>query len=553
MVERSDAKISDEAIVVGAGPVGLSLASELSRYNVSCRIIDKADHRSITSKALAIWPRSLEIFENMGIADEVLAKGNKCLGANMMADGARVAHISFDGLDSPYPFAIILPQSETEAILAKHLNSLGVNVEWQTQLQALEQGASGVTTHLLHSDGSKETFKTRWLIGCDGAHSTVRHLLQLPFEGSPYPETFILADTLVDWHYPEDELYIFLHPDGIVAFFPMGNKRFRIIADIPTINPDENPADPTMDEVQALIKSRGLKDAVIHNPIWLASFRIHHRKVSHYRQGNVFIAGDAAHIHSPAGGQGMNTGIQDAYNLAWKMGLVNAQQANNSLLNSYNEEREPVAKNVLTLTDRMTKVGLLRHPLAQKLRNHLLPIISSMNIFQNYIANTMAEVAINYRNSSAVEQHWGGIIPGFNQAGPQAGDRAMDLQLTASLSNQPMRIFEIIRGTKHILLLSSGNNSSAEIGSDLLGIWSAIDQHYQQLISSYLIIPKDQQSKALLGKEAILIDDDGEFATLYGAASPCLYLIRPDGYIGFRAMPPILSQLENYLARIYRY
>jgi len=312
-MSQQQAAIDVPVLVVGARPTGLMMASQLARHGIRCRVIDTAPHPTRLSKALAIHARTLEIFENIGIADRFVSSGVKAHGGSIYSGGKRIAHFLFDGLDSRYNYALMLPQDETEALIEKHLESFGLQVERSTELIGFTQDSQSVVATLRLANGREEPCRAEYLIGCDGAHSSVRHALKLAFEGAEYEENFALADVMVDSSMPNDEIVGFASEKGIVFFFPITNGRYRLITDVQTTRPDR---DPTLEELQSIVDDQCHIAARLHDPRWTAYFKIHRRQVASYRIGRAFLAGDAAHIHSPAGGQGMNTGLQDAYNLA---------------------------------------------------------------------------------------------------------------------------------------------------------------------------------------------------------------------------------------------
>ncbi len=338
--------MKQDVLVVGAGPVGLTMAAELARYGVGVRIIDKAAQRTDKSKALVLWSRSLELIERMGCAPSFVAAGRQVRSASIVGGGKRITHISFDGLQTPYPYALMLPQSETERLMEQHLNGCGVQVERQVELIRFDSGPDGLRASLRHADGREEMIDAGWMIGCDGAHSLVRHGLGMQFEGETLPSNWILADVhLMGVPGGADEIAAYWHADGPIVLFPISPGRYRVVADVGETKAGERPDDPTLAEVQAVLDQRGPGGITASEPVWLASFVINDRKVADYRSGRVFLAGDAAHIHSPAGGQGMNTGMQDACNLGWKLALVSrGLAAAEPLLASYSSERSEIAQ-----------------------------------------------------------------------------------------------------------------------------------------------------------------------------------------------------------------
>ncbi|HEY7349199.1 MAG TPA: FAD-dependent monooxygenase [Ktedonobacterales bacterium] len=539
------------ALVIGAGPTGLMMASELARHGVPCRIIDKLPHASTTSKALGLHSRTLEVFEQIGVLDEALAHGLKQHGVNIYADGQRIIHISFDDLHGPYPFMLNLPQSETERILSQHLEQLGVQVERQVELIDFSQDEQAVTARLRHADSHEETVTTSWLTGCDGAHSAVRHRLNVPFSGSAYPEAFALADVKLHWPLPDDELYLFLSQDGLFAAFPMPGGRYRLIFETAAEAGEEKMPDPTLEEIQGYLNKFAPAGSTASDPAWLAAFRTHLRQAAHTRHGRAFLAGDAAHIHSPAGGQGMNTGLQDAYNLAWKLALVTAGYAPSSLLDTYESERHPVAESVMRTTDMMIKGATLRNPIAQHIRNRLVPLLVQQDFIQQRLTGQISELSINYRKSQIVaEYHHSRFNHGHIIGGPRAGDRAPDATSLLRADGTSVRLFEALRSTKHTLLLMADTDHQEESWQRLTRLADDINASYSQQINVYLVAAGRAAPASGASRAAILLDPELTLHQGYGAIAECLYLIRPDGYIGYRSYPAEAARLIDYLKQI---
>jgi 2-polyprenyl-6-methoxyphenol hydroxylase-like FAD-dependent oxidoreductase len=385
-----------QVLIIGAGPFGLTTAAELARYGVSVRIIDKAAQRTDKSKALVLWSRTLEMLDRAGCTGGFVAAGNKVDAANIIADKTVVARIDISDVDSPYPYALMLPQSDTERLLEEHLGRLGVNIERQTEMASFEQNEHGVTAVLRHADGKDEVVESDWLVGCDGAHSAVRHGLGLSFLGETLQSDWILADIhLGGYPLPATEMVTYWHEDGVLVIFPISATRFRVVADI-GLSKQGAPVDPTLDQVQAIVDRRGPGGMAASDPIWLSAFRINERKVADYRSGRVFVAGDAAHVHSPAGGQGMNTGMQDAVNLAWKLAMVCRGAASERLLESFSTERSAVGAEVLKAAGRLTMVATMKSHTAQAVRNLFGRLLLGLAPVRRAMVDTMTEVSIGY-------------------------------------------------------------------------------------------------------------------------------------------------------------
>ncbi|MCH9624936.1 MAG: 12-dehydrotetracycline 5-monooxygenase/anhydrotetracycline 6-monooxygenase [Chlamydiales bacterium] len=481
-----------EVLIVGSGPTGLMLAAELARYGIQCRLIDKAGAPTKLSKALVIQPRTLEIFQHLGIVERFLDRGLKLHAANPMSQKKRLAHVKFDHLPTPYPFILSLEQSQTEHLLTEHLTSLGVQIEREQELLHFEQTESGVvaTVHNL-STQKEEKIHTNWLVGCDGAHSCVRKQLNLTFEGEVFPDIFSLADIHLEWEYPHDELFFFLEPDGVLGIFPLPEKnRVRLIfqnrallAKTPSnagvIETDQIPP-PTLEEVQAVVAKHMGSHAKVYDPQWLAHFHINSRMTKHYRKGTVFLAGDAAHIHSPVGGQGMNTGLQDAYNLAWKLAYVIQKKAAPTLLDTYELERQSVGKTLLEATKKATYAATLHNKAALYLRNtlanYLLPRI------QNKLATAISQIGIKYPQSSLTK-------------GEKSGKRAPD----ALINGGETTLYQLWQGSKKYRLV----------------IFSAQKNALDECKKDYDV--------------TVITDLTGPAKRAYGTNA--VYLIRPDGYI----------------------
>jgi 2-polyprenyl-6-methoxyphenol hydroxylase-like FAD-dependent oxidoreductase len=395
-------------LIVGAGPVGLTMAAELTRFGLSVRILDKAAQRTDKSKALVVWSRTLELLDRTGCAAAFVAAGRKGEAVNVFAGGKRIGHISLAEIDSPYPFALNLPQSDTERLLEEHLGGVGVKVERRVEAVGMTHLAEGVDVTLRKLDGAEESLRFDWVIGCGGAHSFVRHALGMSFEGDTLQSDWMLADVhLANFPVPESELAMYWHEEGALAVFPIAPGRFRVVADS-GVSQGPHPNEPTLAEVQQIVDRRGPGGVTVSDPLWLSGFRINERKVRDYRVGRVLLAGDAAHVHSPAGGQGMNTGMQDAFNLAWKLALVcNGACSDRLLLDSYSVERSAVGDAVLRDAGRLTSLAILRNHTAQAVRNLVGGLLFGLVPVQHAMAGKLSEISVGYSKTplNGPQQH----------------------------------------------------------------------------------------------------------------------------------------------------
>lgn len=522
----------NDILVVGAGPTGLTMAAELARHGAGCRIIDKASGPAVESRAIGIVPRTMEVFDTMGVVDPVDRAAHRLRGAGVYAGGRRIARFRFDDLDTRHSVAV-LQQGETERILAAHLARSGVTVEREVELVGLSRETGSVSARLRHRDGREETHRSGWLIACDGARSTVRHALGVYFTGEPYEETLLLADVHLESALPWEESYSFFHPSGQLLMFPLPNDLVRVVAILGERSRDPVPAEPTLADMQALVDERGPGGVRLTDAVWISRFRVQRRMVRRFRHGRVFLAGDAAHVHSPAGGQGMNTGIQDAHNLAWKLALFAAGRSPESLLDSYHAEREPIARAVLRMTDRLTRLATLENPLAQRARNLLLSWLAGIGPVERRLVGDIAELNIDYRRSPVVAEERGGPFPDRLRKAPPAGTRAPDAELAITGSTRPARLHELLRDPRHALLLFAGPHPTPDERQRVANVADEVVEKYSDRIAVH-----------------VLSESGTDVERRYGVDAPWVYLVRPDGYVGFRGRPEI-ARLEEYLRRIF--
>jgi 2-polyprenyl-6-methoxyphenol hydroxylase-like FAD-dependent oxidoreductase len=378
-----------DVVIVGAGPVGLTLASTLAARGVVPVLIDRLSEGENTSRAAVVHARTLEVLEELGVTDELRTAG-VIVPRFTIRDRDRVLlTLRFDGLPTRYPYTLMVPQNITESILLRRLRGLGGRVDRPFTVTALEQNADGVTVTAVADGAAPETVRAQYVVGADGMHSTVREKAGIGFWGGSYDESFALADVRMTWRLPGDEVVLFLSPAGLVVVAPLPGGRHRIVATLA-----EAPEHPSRDDVQRLLDARGpvADPARIQEVFWSSRFRVNHRIADRFRAGRIVLAGDAAHVHSPAGGQGMNTGIQDAVVLGHALAAILSGAAGEHALDEYEMARHPVARRVVSLTDRLTRVATLRGHGRRAVRNAALRLAGRIPSFRLGLATELAEL-----------------------------------------------------------------------------------------------------------------------------------------------------------------
>src|ERR1051325_1237216 len=365
-----------DVIIIGAGPTGLSLACQFIRHGIDFVVVEKNESITPFSKAIGVQARTLEIYDQLGLAQPAIERGTIASRVRLI-EGGEVRgemHLANFGKDlSQFAYMLMLEQSKNEELLYEFVKSHNRDVLWQTELESFSQDQTGVTAQVKTASGESLTIKGKYLAGCDGASSPVRHGLGLTFEGSTFERLFYVADARVEWDLPHDALHVCLAKEVYVAFFPMpGENRYRVVGTFPESKNGEE-GEVLYEEIEQEIKDKAQLKLEISDVRWFSLYKVHSRRVNKFSEGKCFLAGDSAHIHSPAGAQGMNTGIQDAYNLAWKLALVIKGVAAESLLETYNEERLANAKRLLESTARMFELAAGSHWLLSFIRTTIFP------------------------------------------------------------------------------------------------------------------------------------------------------------------------------------
>jgi 2-polyprenyl-6-methoxyphenol hydroxylase-like FAD-dependent oxidoreductase len=541
-----------DVLVVGAGPTGLTLAAQLRAFGVRFRLVDRNVDRVHESRALAVQARTIEIFDSLGFGEALVSRGSPSVRVALCFEGGPVARVelgAFAAADTRFPFILFVSQAQTEALLAEHLVGAGVAVERGVELVEAAPDGEEVRCRLRHQDGREESIRARYVVGCDGAHSTIRKQAGISFEGDAYLQDFMLGDLEADGPNEPDTLNVHAAGGCVALFFPLhAPATWRVIAMRGGRRdghaPDDHTltrADLALGELQAVVDGATAAAVRLRDPVWLTHFRLHHRQASRYGSGRLLLAGDAAHIHSPVGGQGMNTGIQDAWNLGWKLALVVKGRAGEELLGTYTAERWPVGRNLLRYTDRAFTLfarvmsgGRVAAWFRRMIVARVVPWVFRVRAVRGLAFRLVSELAIAYRRSPAVTEG----SPRLRR-GPRAGDRLPDA--TVDRNGLATHLQRETAGPRFHLLLCGGDGEAWDAGRI-----EALRRDYPDLLEVVRI--------TRAGAADALVDGTGEalrrLGVLGGAAAQ--YLVRPDGYIAARCKGHDLAPVTRYLRRWLR-
>jgi 2-polyprenyl-6-methoxyphenol hydroxylase-like FAD-dependent oxidoreductase len=502
-----------QVLIVGAGPTGLVLALWLRRLGIQVRVIDKVAEPGTTSRALGVQARTLEFYRQIGLADSVVAAGRKVSAANLWVASRRVARVVFGAMGagiSPYPYAFIFPQDEHERLLIDRLSDDGVRVERETEFIDFEERGDHVVARLKRADGRLDTCEAAFVAGCDGAHSRVRETLSIGFAGGTYEHLFYVADVEAGGPVMNGDLHVGLDRTDFLAVFPLKDpSRARLVGTMrDQVDAPHRHEDLTWDDVSRRVIEWMHIDVKHVN--WFSTYHVHHRVADHFRDGRAFLLGDAAHVHSPVGAQGMNTGIGDAVNLAWKLAAVLHQRADDRILDTYEPERIAFARRLVATTDRaftgVTSSTTTARALRLGVTPLLLPELVRLKAFRRLAFRTVSQTAIRYRGSPLSEGHAGDIY---------GGDRL-----------------------PWILLESSGHD--ADNFAPLTSLdWQV---HVYGRVAPEL--------RARCAERHLAVHEFGWEHAMEraGLQRDALYLVRPDGYVALATSEQSPSTLDSYLA-----
>ncbi len=527
--------VNTDVLIVGGGPTGLMLACQLRRFGVSFKIIDKQADRAHESRAFGIQAKTMEIFQNLGIVDNFLKAAVHGAEPNFFVNGKLKLKLNLNKIklkNTPFPSIYFLPQSETEKYLIEHLENHGVHIDRKTSLDTFHQNENDIKAVIKHEvSGELEEITCRYLVGCDGAHSIVRNILQIPFVGASYEQDFFLADAEVEWPSPpESKFMLFFDTAGFFLHAPLGADLSRIIGAKISGSPPDPKTPLTLEEMIDLTKKITHRNINISNPVWMSRFHLHHRSVTQYQKGRVFLAGDAAHIHSPVGAQGMNTGLQDSTNLGWKIATVLKNNVSDDLLQTYQIEREAVGRKLNHSTDRFFGFLTSPNPILMGCRPLFLSlamkIVNLSSQMQKSLFWFMSELGIRYEKNKFIDENTRGADSRF-LAGPGAGSRAPDAPLESST------LFESFKENHcHVLIFIKSDHKKAMILENQV---KELETCYRKWVKFH-VLTKSQDTKIIFKR--------------YHVSSTAIYFIRPDGYIGFRESSLDFDKLSTYLKKL---
>ena len=554
---------------VGAGPTGLALACDLRRRGIDCQVVERAPDSPTSSRGKGLQPRSLEVLDDLGALEPLLAAGwSRDIRLRWHVAGKLLADLWLPGSDPlpgvPYPNVVLVPQWRTEQALRTRLYELGGSVQLGWELEDLTQYGGKVTASVRDvSSGDRRTIRSRYLVGCDGGHSRVREALGLALVGDTHAEHFVFGDVEIDGLDP-GAAYVWVHAQQYLAASPFPGQRSWQVQATVHLDAHRHFEPASLKLFQRLFDERTERtDIRLGNPTWLSNYVSNVRMVDRYRVGRVFVAGDAAHVHSPAGGQGMNTGIQDAYNLGWKLDLVLRGRAGEGLLDTYQEERLPVARSVLSGSDIGYTAMFSPNPLITIVRERILVPLLRIPAVQRAILSTSNQLDVNYRNSRLAgrgdakrARTWrprsvvGAARLLWSGSGPRVGDRAPDAELQDT-NGSPTRLLSQFRGPQFNLLIFAGPSRTAARIQQLAALATTVEQRFGPDVRTQLVVAWPTGQQLLDPRCSVLLDLKKKAHRTYGVTAEALYLLRPDGYVGVRCPGADLTVVAEYLKTIF--
>ncbi len=537
-----DTDESHEILIVGAGPVGLTLACELARHDIKFRIIEKAVKQHQGTRAFALHSRSLEVFSIMGIADELVEKGRIINAARILYNDKPIFNTDFTKLDSDYPFVLCIPQYVIESVLEKYL--------WRKYKVSVERGIALDEIHyplnelpevlLLDQNGEQEALRPSWVIAADGARSPIRKKMGLTFEGDCFGTAFIILDAAVKFKETET-IDTFLNNKGYLLLAPFpDNKYHRLVIEVP-LREDDELKKVTPDEVDKLLKQNGYEDVQVKEILWLSKTRVQRRIVENFKVGRVLLAGDAAHINSPVGGQGMNLGVRDAFNLGWKLAFVVSGKADASLLYSYHNERSKIAHKVLKGTNKLNRI-LSARGVKRNMRNVLLRVLNRFPKVNKGLATMVSGIGNSYPDSMLTAgQNWPALV------NVRPGARCLNGTLYTE-DQQKTEIYDLLKYRTFLLFICVEETLSESEQSMLYEAVELFQNYFQNTVRVYFVLKNAHMGWGNAKKDILLYDTDSYFADKINL-SRGLCLVRPDGYFSLVNESYDLENIQHHLSK----
>ncbi|PIM73206.1 oxygenase [Streptomyces sp. JV178] len=527
-------------LVVGAGPTGLSAACALWDLGVPCRVVDRRPGPGIAPKGLVLWSGALECLDRLGVAEKLTGTALPLAGASYWSKGRRIAGVRFGGLTgTAFPGPLCVPQPVTERALLERLTELGGTVEWETEATAVtvhRGGPEESVTVTLSAGGAQETVTVPWLVAADGARSLVRDSVGIPFEGHTFDRTFLIGDGRLEGASEVAEVQHHITPDGVLVIVPQPDGH-RVFFDT---EPDERTDPPSEELLQRLLDERGPGGLRLHGTWWTSRFRVHAKVAPRFREGPVLLAGDAVHAHTTAGGQGLNTGVQDGYDVGWKLATV-VRGGDPALLDSYEAERRPASVRAVANGDQQTRMWLLRRPAARLLRNTVMRVLSATGLLERKAIPLLAQLDLDHSGSPAVAAS--DAVAGVPRT-LKPGRRAPDAALAPVRGTAATSLHDHLAAGRHTLLVYGAGTA----GEAAVRAAEAVRQRGVGDTAQVLWIQPADTAAAQVpheGGELIVARDQGR--TLGSAGSPWVAYVRPDGVVAARSAP---AGLDALLARL---
>ena len=532
-------------LIVGAGPTGLALGIGLRRHGINCCIIDRLEAPSPYSRALGLHARSLEIFEALDVLAPIRKASRRLKAVSVYGDKGFLFELDLTSLKAPYPWVLSCPQSEVETVLIDRYRMLGGELIRSAELLDFRQDGSGVQARI-RQGAEVQTLNAELLVGADGVGSTVREQLGIGFKGVDYSEHFLLAD--VPWDaapWSNDRSHGFLQEEGLLLALPLPQGWRLIMA---RREPPETPFSlaPFSERLTSILGD--VPD--LGEPRWLSQFSVQRRLAQHFRRNRVFLAGDAAHVQSPLGAQGMNTGLADAFNLSWKLAFYLKGFGQGALLDSYEQERRPVAEKMLYGVDMLSRASLVKLPLLRRSRDSLLKLAGSRRNISSRLLRTASQLDVHYRNSPLVTCGPEADV-GWRHQGPLPGDRLPDAALKSVRTGHLHQLHGLLRKPVHHLLLQLSESPEHNERLVMYALSDRLGQEYRERVHLTVIAARATANEDVPreGTTRIWRDHEGEFASAFGDQGR-LWLMRPDGHLAYRAPVSNADDLLGYLERV---